>query len=113
MTIGDRLREERERLRLSQPAVADAAGITKKTQIEYEKNRTPPDANYLASVAALGFDVSYIVTGMQMENSARTPIELAFLRNCRAMPNSEAREAALNGVVTLRKAYGGKLPGEK
>ena len=112
MTIGDRLKEERDRLKLSQPAVADAAGVSKKTQIDYEKNRTPPDANYFGVLAGLGFDISYVITGMRIENAARTPVELAFLRNSRAMPSQDARQAALDAVVGLRKAFGGKLEGE-
>lgn len=113
MSIGERLREERDRLKLSQPAVAEAVGVSKKTQIDYEKDRTPPDANYLSIVAGLGFDISYVITGMRIENAARTPQELAFLRNSRAMPTAEARQAALESVVSLRKAFGGKLEGEK
>jgi len=112
VSIGERLREERERLKLSQPAVAEAVGVSKKTQIDYEKDRTPPDANYFSVVAGLGFDISYVITGMRIENAARTPLELAFLRNSRAMPTIEARQAALDAVVGLRKAFGGKLDGE-
>ena len=65
MTIGDRLREERERLGFSQPALAGLAETTKKSQIDYEKGVSFPKANYLEVIARVGVDVQYIVTGMR------------------------------------------------
>jgi transcriptional regulator with XRE-family HTH domain len=84
-SIGERLKSERERLGLSQTALADFAGVTKKTQIEHELDRTPPKATYLAQVAQLGVDVSYVVNGERVENAATTPTELAYLRKCREL----------------------------
>jgi len=101
VTIGDRLKEERERLSLTQPALAAAAGTTKKTQIDYEKNKTQPKANYLAAVAAFGVDVAYVITGIRLENVASTPTELAYLRNCRAFKSTKARDSALKALAAL------------
>lgn len=101
MTIGERLKEERDRLKLSQPALAEAAGTTKKTQIDYEKDKTQPKANYLAKVAEMGVDVAYVITGMRLENVASTPTELAFLRNCRAFKSTASRAAALKALSAL------------
>lgn len=72
MTIGARLREERERLGYTQPVFAELAGTTKKSQIDYEKDLTQPKAGYLAAIAEVGADISYIVTGkkdLQSQNS--------------------------------------------
>ncbi len=63
MTIGQRLREERERLGFTQPVLAELAGTTKKSQIDYEKDLTQPKASYLAIIADAGADINYIVTG--------------------------------------------------
>lgn len=63
MSIGERLKEERERLGFTQPAFAGLAETTKKSQIDYEKNLTQPKAGYLAVIARVGADVQYIVTG--------------------------------------------------
>lgn len=112
MPFGDRLTEERKRLKLGQQAVADVLGVSKKTYIDYEKNRTSPDATCLEVLASLGFNISYLGTGMVFENVAQTPTELALLRNCRAMPTPEVRQAALDAVAALRRASGGKLEGE-
>ena len=103
MTIGERLREERERLKLTQPSIAEAAGTTKQTQHAYETDRTPPKASYLAKVASLGVDVAYVITGERLENTATTPLELSYLRICRRLADvdggQKAGNAALLGVL--------------
>lgn len=64
MSIGKRLKAERERLGYSQPAFAEIAGTTKKSQIDYEKDSTQPKAGYLEAIAGVGADVAYIITGI-------------------------------------------------
>lgn len=63
MGIGDRLKQERERLGLNQTDFSAKAGASKNTQYNYEKGERSPDANYLAAAAALGVDVLFVVTG--------------------------------------------------
>lgn len=63
MVIGDRLREERNRLELNQETFAATAGVSKMAQIRYEKGERAPDATYLAAISAAGADVLYILTG--------------------------------------------------
>jgi transcriptional regulator with XRE-family HTH domain len=65
MTIGERLKEERSRLGLSQTDLGAAGGVGKTTQINYEKGTGTPDAKYLAAVEVLGVDVLYVVTGQR------------------------------------------------
>lgn len=65
MGIGERLKEERERLGLSQTEFAARACASKNTQYNYEKGERSPDAIYLAGVAAEGVDVLYVVTGVR------------------------------------------------
>jgi transcriptional regulator with XRE-family HTH domain len=69
--VGTRLREERERLGLSQPAFADLGGAKKHSQIHYESDRRAPDSDYLSALAAHGVDVLYVVTGQRMSVTAR------------------------------------------
>ncbi|EHP5887392.1 helix-turn-helix transcriptional regulator [Salmonella enterica] len=66
--IGDRLREERERLGLSQDELAATASITRKTLYNYENGVRSPDAEALAVWNELGMDVYYVVTGMRLNN---------------------------------------------
>lgn len=63
MTTENRLREERERLGLSQEAFSALANAAKRAQIYYEKGERRPDADYLTAIAEAGADVLYILTG--------------------------------------------------
>jgi transcriptional regulator with XRE-family HTH domain len=65
VTIENRLKEERERLGFTQPDFAELAGTTKKTVIDYEKGKTSPKASFLETIARVGADVSYIITGVK------------------------------------------------
>lgn len=63
MGIGERLKEERKRLRLGQEELGEKVGVSRNTQANYEKEVSSPDAAYLSSVAAIGIDVLYVLTG--------------------------------------------------
>lgn len=63
---GTRISAERKRLKLSQPAFADAGGVGKGSQILYEKGN-PPTADYLERIASIGADIFFILTGRRME----------------------------------------------
>ncbi|EHD22627.1 MULTISPECIES: transcriptional regulator [Brenneria] len=83
--IGERLREERERLGLSQPAMGEIGGVKKLTQLNYEKGERFPDASYLAALAKFGLDVQYVVTGVRA-SAALPDDELELINNYRAAP---------------------------
>lgn len=63
--IGLRLKEERERMGLSQVAMGEIANVKKLTQLNYEKGERFPDALYLSTLATFGLDVQYVVTGIR------------------------------------------------
>lgn len=65
--LGERLREERNRMALSQEAFGAIPGVTKQAQIKYEKGERHPDTRYLAAIAAAGADVLYILTGQRSQ----------------------------------------------
>lgn len=65
--IGDRLKEERERLKLNQTEFAELGGVGKQAQLNYEKGTRSPDGQYLENIAKAGCDVKYIVTGVRSE----------------------------------------------
>lgn len=69
-TIGQRLREERERLSLSQTDFGAAVGVTRKSQFNYESGSRSPDAKYLACIYQLGVDVLYVITGHREKKEA-------------------------------------------
>lgn len=76
LDIGTRLKEERERLSLSQIDLATATGVERKTQANYEAGRSEPTAGYLARAAHLGFDISYVVLGVPAASLATEEQEL-------------------------------------
>ena len=68
---GERLKEERLRLHLSQEELATLVNSSRRAQVRYESGM-PPGADYLAAVAAIGFDVLYIITGQrQLQPAAK------------------------------------------
>lgn len=65
MSLGERLREERERLGLSQPKFAAIVGATKQTLFSWESGKTAPDGFQMEAFAAAGVDVLYVLTGQR------------------------------------------------
>lgn len=61
--LGLRIKEERERLGLTQPVFAEIAGAKKRTLIDWEKGLSSPTALQLELLAKVGIDVLYVVTG--------------------------------------------------
>src|SRR5450830_934058 len=62
--FGDRLRQERTRLGLTQEAFAAIGGVKKLAQINYEQGKTYPDAGYLIALSGVGVDVGYVMLGV-------------------------------------------------
>lgn len=93
--IGNRLREERTRLALTQDQFAEKAGVTKRSLVNYEKGERSPDAAFLAAIADAGADVLYILTGMRsqeaQEEQLLPPRERALLDNYRASDDDGKR----------------------
>jgi len=99
-SIGERLREERERLGLSQSEMAllakdlGAKGATRQSQALYEKGEQSPSAAYIAAISTSGADVLYILTGSRGAPAAPaiSREEAAFLDNYRHSPK-DAQES--------------------
>lgn len=89
--LGERLREERKRLGLSQADFGALGGVKANAQGKYESDERSPDAAYLNGIMAAGVDVLYVLTGK------RTPVTAEGLRDdesqvinhYRAMPESD------------------------
>lgn len=115
--IGARLKSERERLGLTQVALAARTEVTKATQIKYEAGQTMPNAAYLRTLSELGGDVLFIVTGTRLPTATTTaavtataaviaPDEAALLDNYRHS-DEEGRAAARRVLSSLAQ------PGQK
>lgn len=87
--IGSRLRQERERLGLSQRVFGEIGGVEANAQVKYESGGRAPRADYLSLVAQVGVDVLYVLTG------TATPIQLESL--------SQIEEKVLAGYRAMFK----------
>lgn len=99
--IGARLREERERLGMSQTQFAGLGEASKRAQINYEQGDSTPDASYLAAVSRVGVDVQYVVIGVR--SSALVGKEALLLEGYRKMDEATKER-------TLAMVYSGTPP---
>lgn len=100
-SIGERLKEERERLGFNQTAFGAVGGVQKQAQIKYEKGERSPDADYLAALSKVGADVLYIVTSQRSSDSLADD-ENDLLSKFRAAPL--AVKAAAHAALTAGTA---------
>jgi len=63
MGIPERLKECRAALGLSQAALAESLGVTKRSIINWEGGAASPSAEVLAKYAQLGVNAMYLLTG--------------------------------------------------
>ncbi len=89
--VGERLREERERLGKNQTDFGVAAGVSRGTQKAYELESSSPDVRYLSGLQALGVDVHYVLTGSRVDAdpSKMSDTELAVLGHMREMSDAD------------------------
>jgi len=115
MGIGDRLREERERLELNQEQLGVIGGVRKQAQLLYEKGERHPDSQYLAAIAAGGADVLYILTGQRSQPVAEVALLPGMDRDL--LDNFHAAPAQVQaGVKTTLSAFApaaGQVKGRK
>lgn len=111
LSIGDRLREERERLGYSQSAIGAVGGVKKLAQLKYEQGERFPGADYLAAVAKIGVDTLYIITG-ERSIDALTAVERELLENFRSAPlavKAAAIAAVTAGSAPVSQAFHGEV----
>ena len=110
VNIGDRLKEERERLRMTQESFSVAGGAGKRAYIRYEQGERLPDAGFLAAISASGADVLYIVTG---QRSQALPPEATLPQDERALLDAYracSPEARRNLIATAALLSAGMAP---
>lgn len=91
--IGGRIKDERQRLGLSQAQVADKTGISREMWGKYERGVAVPGGEVLFSFAAAGADIQYIMTGDRSPSSAESlsPRAAALLDNFEHMGDEDKR----------------------
>ena len=83
-SIGEILKEERQRLGMNQEDFAAVGGLKRRAQTLYEQDERAPDALYLRALAGIGVDVHYILTGERLQ-AAVTSDEKELLDGYRSM----------------------------
>lgn len=78
MSFGRRLREVRERLRLTQEQFAELGGVKRVSQHLYEQDARVPDLNYVQHLKDHGVDVGYLILGSNTDQGSATysPVDL-------------------------------------
>ena len=93
--FGGRLREERERLGITQQTFAERAGIKRVTQFLYEKEESLPSYRYLTAIAEQGVDMHYLFFG-QRQRLGRLNLSAKILRDIYRIVDEVARDDAGN-----------------
>lgn len=103
---GERLREERERLGLSQQQAADAVQIRREMWSKYERGLVSPGADVFIGMTGLRIDVMYVLTGVRhgsvLETNQLSPREAALLDNYRHS-GEEGKRAVEVAAAALAK----------
>lgn len=71
--VGERLREERERLGLNQTEFGVLLGVSRGTQKNYELEANSLDLRYVAALEKCGVDAAFVLTGRRS-----TPLGVLF-----------------------------------
>lgn len=90
MSIGSRLKEERERIRLSQADFAEKSGVHRNTIARYETDKSQLGADFIETMRAIGIDVDYVLFGIP---NPAAPVDCPFV---------QAQKFDLQYVFTLK-----------
>lgn len=115
MTIGTRLKEERERLGYNQSDFAALAGVTRKTLFGYESAERFPAGDALAAWSEEGLDVQYVVTGERTPTGSTQGLpadEQLLLEAYREMPAANKKKL-LASLLTGEKRKASPARGVK
>lgn len=105
MNIGQRLKNERQRLAMTQADFAFAGGITSNAQLHYEKGVRQPRADYLSALSYIGVDVLYVVTGGRMPKPSNqiSADETDLIVHLKALTGPD--QDAILGIATRLSDY--------
>lgn len=107
MGFGERLREERERIGLTQAALGAVGGVQKQAQLKYESEARTPTVDYLTEIAKVGIDINYVLFGTRA-NNALTAEEQQLLATFRAAPPM-MRQFMLGGGAAIGQNFEGEI----
>jgi len=100
--FGERLKQARTRLGMSQEEFGAVGGVKKVAQSNYETGKRFPDSQYLARLAEAGVDIQFVVSGFRLDivskpsdlpASESAPIDVAQLVRIAERLDATAKEA--------------------
>ena len=111
--INERLLEERKRLGLNKGQMAAAGGVANSSYTNYEEGKRSPDGDFLASIAAAGADVQYILTGIRaialaQIDMALPPRQKALLDNLEHCSEEDQRAIERMALLAAKAEASGK-----
>lgn len=89
--VGDRLKEERDRLSLNQTDFGALGSVSRGTQKAYEQGTNSPDLRYLVALEVAGVDVQYVLTGVKaaLSKDGLDSVESKVLENYRSLSEGD------------------------
>ncbi len=100
-SFSDRLREERNRLGVTQEYFAALGGVGRSAQIKYERGERRPDICYLAAIAH-AVDIQYIITSERQSSTQSNGSAISGnIKSLVFMPRYEVRASAGVGVYVF------------
>lgn len=102
--FGKRLKEERTRLKLTQPMLADCVGSAKRTVIDWEQEKSSPTARQLIAMQELGVDTGYLLTGQRTALTPTPTDEKILIEQYRSLSDDKKKvvlQFLLGGIDSL------------
>lgn len=101
-TVGERIKHERLKLKLSQREFSKLIDISPEAQFKYEKNITLPRIDYLLKLKNIGVDIHYILFGCT-NPIISTENEIRILTAIRT--SNDIQNFILNGIKGLTSNF--------
>lgn len=102
--FGERLKEERNRLGLNQEDFGAKVDIQRVTQYQYEAEINSPTVRYLASIHAIGVDLTYILFGVRVDQMALSQSEMETIEK-KVFELLDQSESSLGEKLSPEKRY--------
>lgn len=106
--VGDRLREERDRLGLNQTEFGALGYVSRGTQKAYELGTNSPDLRYLSALEQAGVDVQYVLTGARalLSEDGIDSVESKIIESYRSLSDGDkASVVRLTNALAIVPAH--------
>lgn len=106
MHMGDRIKQERERLGFNQTDFAVLVDASRKTLFNWESGTAAPNAVVLAAWAAHGLDVLYVLTGKRSDQFPATDAAEQVLLDSYRRCGNEGKQHLIQTAALLAAGVG-------